>query len=193
MAGSWAKKIGMPQPAPKSRSKPDRKVAGKSDRKVAGKSERSGGGRPPWYVLLLRAVALLVALAALAAFFYYAFRLTLSPVEDNGQAGGNTDPGRSLRFYFEQPVRDALPQVGGNLILLAPLGVLLPMLSARLRGPVRLALVAALLSLAIETAQGLLVIGRAFDIDDVILNVLGVVLAYALVGRLLSRKIMGPA
>lgn len=148
--------------------------------------------RSPWYVLVLRALAVLAALAGLAVFFYYAFRLTLTPVEDNGQAGGNTDPGDSLRFYMDQPVKDALLQVGGNLMLLAPLGVLLPVASVRLRGPVRLLLVGLLLSLSIETVQGLLVMGRAFDIDDVILNALGVMLAYALAGRRVSRTLRGP-
>ncbi|MFI0349139.1 VanZ family protein [Actinomadura sp. 9N407] len=149
--------------------------------------------RAPWYVLALRALAVLAALAGLVVFFYYAFRLTLTPVEDNGQAGGNIDPGRSLRFYLDQPIKDALLQVGGNVILLAPLGILLPVASKRLRGPVRLALVGVLLSLAIETVQGMAVLGRAFDIDDVILNALGVLLAYALAGRRVSRALRGPA
>ena len=150
-----------------------------------------GGERPPWYVVALRVFAVLVALAVLGIFFYFAFRLTLTPVHDNGQAGGNTDPGRSLRFYLDEPTPDAVRQLGGNLILLAPLGVLLPVVAVSLRGPVRLALVAALLSLAIEGTQGLLVLGRAFDIDDVILNVTGVVLAYLLLGRRVSLTIRG--
>jgi glycopeptide antibiotics resistance protein len=148
-------------------------------------------GRTPWYMLALRALAVVTALVALAVFFYYAFRLTLTPVEDNGQAGGNTDPGDSLRFYLDQPLDKALLQVGGNLILLAPLGVLLPIASVRLRGPVRLLFVGALVSLAIETVQGLAVLGRAFDVDDVILNALGVLLAYAIAGRRASRALRG--
>jgi glycopeptide antibiotics resistance protein len=69
--------------------------------------------------------------------------------------------------------------------------VLLPVVSTRLRGPLRLALVGALLSLAIETVQGAVVLGRAFDVDDVILNTAGVVLAYLLVGRRVSRLVRG--
>jgi glycopeptide antibiotics resistance protein len=150
-----------------------------------------GRERPSWHVVVLRVLAVLLALAVLGVFFYYAFRLTLSPVEDNGQAGGNTDPGRSLRFYLDDPTPDALRQLGGNLMLLAPLGVLLPVVSVRLRGPVRLALLTAILSLIIEGTQGYLVLGRAFDIDDAILNVAGVVLAYLLAGRPLSLAIRG--
>jgi glycopeptide antibiotics resistance protein len=149
------------------------------------------GERVPWYIIALRAVVVVVALGFLGIFFYFAFRLTLTPVNDNGQAGGNTDPGRSLRFYMDRPTKEAFLQVGGNLALLAPLGVLLPLVWTSLRGPVRLALLTGLFSLAIETIQGALVVGRAFDIDDVILNVAGVVLAYLLLGRRLSRTLRG--
>jgi len=149
------------------------------------------GARGPWYVIALRAVAVMIALAVLGAFCYVAFRLTLTPVDDNGQAGGNTDPGHSLRFYMNQPIKEALLQIGGNLALLAPLGALLPVVFRRLRGPVRLALLTGAVSLAIEMVQGAFVIGRAFDVDDVILNVAGVVLAYLLLGRRLSKSIRG--
>ncbi|WP_030166148.1 VanZ family protein [Spirillospora albida] len=149
------------------------------------------GAPAPWYVIVFRAVAALAALALLGVFFYYAFRLTLTPVRDHGQAGGNTDPGRSLRFYLDRPPSEAVRQLGGNLALLAPLGVLLPLVTAGLRGPVRLILLTGLISLAIEAVQGLFVIGRAFDVDDVILNVTGVVLAYLLLGRYLSRRVHG--
>lgn len=149
------------------------------------------GERAPWYMVLLRAAAVVVALVALGVFWYYAFRLTLTPVRDNGQAGGNTDPGRSLRFYLDAPPGAALRQLGGNLLLLAPLGVLLPVVSVALRGPLRLLLVGALCSLAIEGVQGAFVIGRAFDVDDVILNAAGVVLAYLLVGRRVSLALRG--
>ncbi|REE95115.1 VanZ family protein [Thermomonospora umbrina] len=142
-------------------------------------------------VLVLRALGVLIALGVLGVFSYYAARLTLSPVEDNGQAGGNTDPGDSLRFYLDRPGPDALRQLGGNLALLAPLGVLLPVVFTRLRGPLRLALIGALLSLAIETVQGAVVLGRAFDVDDVILNTAGVVLAYLVAGRWISRLVRG--
>ncbi|WP_242886135.1 VanZ family protein [Actinomadura litoris] len=142
-------------------------------------------------MIALRVVAVTIALAFLGVFCYFAFRLTLTPVDDNGQAGGNTDPGDSLRFYLNRPSGDAALQIGGNLALLAPLGVLLPIVWVSLRGPIRLALVAGMCSLAIETVQGTVVMGRAFDVDDVILNVVGVVLAYLLLGRRLSKSIRG--
>lgn len=145
------------------------------------------GEKVPWYIVALRAVVVTIALGALGVFFYFAFKLTLTPVQDHGQAGGNTDPGRSLRFYLQRPTKDALLQIGGNLALLAPLGVLLPIVWTSLRGPIRLTLLAGVLSLVIETIQGTLVMGRAFDIDDVILNATGVVIAYLFLGRRLSK------
>lgn len=145
------------------------------------------GEKVPWYIVALRAVVVTIALGALGVFFYFAFKLTLTPVQDHGQAGGNTDPGRSLRFYLQRPTKDALLQIGGNLALLAPLGVLLPIVWTSLRGPIRLTLLAGVLSLVIETIQGTLVMGRAFDVDDVILNATGVVIAYLFLGRRLSK------
>ncbi|MFI0372522.1 VanZ family protein [Actinomadura sp. 1N219] len=146
----------------------------------------------PWYVVALRVVVVAAALGGLGVFFYFAFKLTLTPVRDRGQAGGNTDPGRSLRFYLDRPTKDAAFQMGGNLMLLMPLGVLLPLVWTTLRGPVRLVLLTAVLSLAIETVQGAFVIGRAFDVDDVILNVIGVLIGYLLLGRRLSKTLRGP-
>ncbi|WP_433462602.1 VanZ family protein [Spirillospora sp. CA-128828] len=136
-------------------------------------------------------IVVTIALGCLGIFFYFAFRLTLTPVHDNGQAGGNTDPGRSVRFYLDRPTKEALPQIGGNLVLLAPMGVLLPIIWTTLRGPIRLALVTGMFSLTIETIQGAFVVGRAFDVDDVILNVIGAVIAYLFLGRRLSRTFRG--
>ncbi|MFD0904786.1 VanZ family protein [Actinomadura sediminis] len=149
------------------------------------------GERVPWYVLALRAVVVVTALGLLGAFCYVAFRLTLTPVRDEGQAGANFRPGDSLRFYLDRPTGEALFQLGGNLALFAPLGVLLPLVAKRLRGPVRLAVLTGMFSLAVELVQGAFVVGRAFDIDDVLLNVAGAVLAYLIVGRRLSRSLRG--
>ena len=82
-------------------------------------------------------------------------------------------------------------QIGGNLALLAPLGVLLPLMSIRLRGLVRLTVITALVSLVIETTQGTLIAGRAFDVDDIILNTAGAALAYLVLGRRISLLIRG--
>jgi glycopeptide antibiotics resistance protein len=141
----------------------------------------------------LRVLAIVIALGIGIVFSYWAAMITLTPIEDHGQAVGNTDAGHSLRFYLDQPsIKEAVTQLGGNLMLFAPLGILLPVVFSRLRGPLRLAIVCGLISFMVEVTQGFAVQGRAFDIDDVILNTIGVVLAYLLVGRKLANLIRGP-
>ncbi|MCO6008947.1 VanZ family protein [Actinoallomurus purpureus] len=138
---------------------------------------------------LIRWLWILVALAAAVVFAVVLARLTLRPVPGaGGQVHDNPHPGATLRFYLDRPsVKEALLEIGGNLALLMPLGVLLPVLFARLRGLVRLTLAAAVISLGIEAVQGFGITGRSFDVDDVILNTAGAAIAYLLVGRRLAR------
>lgn len=128
----------------------------------------------------------------LGVFSYWAARITFTPVHDHGQAAGNTEIGHSLRFYLDQPsVKEAIQQIGGNLALLAPLGILLPTVFPALRPLPRISAASALVSLVIEIAQGTLIAGHAFDIDDVILNVIGVLAAYLLAGRMIATLVRG--
>jgi len=80
----------------------------------------------------------------------------------------------------------ALRQIGGNVGLLLPLGLIGPVLMPSLRWVSRLALVALCVSVAIEVVQlaGTLTgfIERSVDVDDVLLNVAG-----ALIGWLMWR------
>jgi hypothetical protein len=142
---------------------------------------------------LLRALVILCGLAALGVFAYWAYLFTLRPVSDpNGWAVGNTEPGHTLKFYLDRPsIKEAAIAIGGNLALLAPLGILLPVVFKRLRGLIRLTLLVALISLGIETVQGSLISGRTFDVDDIILNTIGAALAYLLVGRWGARLVHG--
>ena len=73
------------------------------------------------------------------------------------------------------------------------MGVLLPIVFPRLRSLPGIAVTGALVSLMVETAQGALVPGRAFDIDDILLNVIGVAAAYLLVGRKIATLVRGRA
>ena len=64
----------------------------------------------------------------------------------------------------------------GNIVLFFPLGIMLPLISERLRTLKRVLVIALVLSLTIEATQfALRFVGnpRATDIDDVILNTLG--------------------
>lgn len=80
----------------------------------------------------------------------------------------------------------------GNVALFLPLGVLLPLVSNRLRLLKRVLVVALCLSLSIEAIQFVLrFLGnpRAVDIDDVILNTMGGCLGFAVYKLFIARDI----
>ncbi|WP_018528895.1 MULTISPECIES: VanZ family protein [unclassified Streptomyces] len=132
----------------------------------------------------------LVAFLALVAFSAVLARLTLTPSpSSNGIAGSNLRPGASLRQYADSyTFLAACKQIGGNLLLGAPFGLLLPVLVARRMRMVRVLLLTAVVMVLVELAQGALVEGRAFDVDDVILNTAGALIAYVLVGRRIGHR-----
>ncbi|MFZ3573001.1 VanZ family protein [Streptomyces sp. BH097] len=132
-----------------------------------------------------------VGFVCMVAFAVALARATLVPSPGSESlTHTNLHPGRSIGLYFDQPDwRDTIKQVGGNVLLGVPFGVLLPVLFPRTRGFVRVVLMTALVMLTVEIAQGLLVAGRAFDIDDVILNAGGAFLGYLVAGRRLGRAL----
>ncbi|KUO18192.1 VanZ family protein [Streptomyces dysideae] len=140
---------------------------------------------------LVRLLAMLFAFAFMVAFAVVLARLTLQPSPaSEALTHSNLHPGRSLRAYLDQPeLRDAFRQIGGNVLLGIPFGILVPVLAPRARGIVRVLLLTATVMLLVEFAQGALVTGRAFDIDDVILNTTGALIGYLLLGRRLSRAV----
>ncbi|WP_245687405.1 VanZ family protein [Streptacidiphilus griseoplanus] len=151
-------------------------------------------GRPSPLAALLRALVMLVAFVGMVAFAAVLARLTLTPSPASvAISHSNLHPGASLRLYLHQPsVRDAVKQIGGNIALGVPFGVLLPVLVPRARGLLRVLLATALVMLLVELVQGTVVEGRSFDIDDVILNTTGSLLGYLLLGRRVSRAVHPP-
>ncbi|GGU48966.1 VanZ family protein [Streptomyces lavendofoliae] len=154
---------------------------------LRGKGVRDGRGAPRWG----RAAAMLLAFAAMVAFAVVLGKLTLEPsAASEPMTHTNLRPGDSIRDYLAQPAfRDTLKQLGGNVLLGVPFGVLLPVLVPRARGLVRVAVVTALVMLLVELVQGALITGRAFDVDDVLLNTSGALLGYLLLGRRLGRAV----
>ncbi|MFC5801707.1 VanZ family protein [Streptomyces formicae] len=140
---------------------------------------------------VLRAAAMLLAFIATAAFSVVLARLTLEPsAASEPLTHSNLRPGDSIRDYLAQPAfRDTVKQLGGNLLLGVPFGVLLPVLLPRTRGLLRVVLVTGVVMTLVELVQGSLVTGRAFDIDDVILNTTGALLGYLVLGRRLGRAV----
>ncbi|MFD5626672.1 VanZ family protein [Streptomyces sp. NPDC127072] len=143
--------------------------------------------------LPVRLLVILLALGAMVAFAAVLARLTLEPSPaSESLIHTNLHPGRSLRAYLDQPeLRDAFKQIGGNIVLGLPFGLLLPVLAPRTRGVLRVVLLTAAVMLLVELLQGTFITGRAFDIDDVILNTSGALLGYLLLGRRISRAVHG--
>lgn len=141
--------------------------------------------------LPLRLLATLCAFVFMVAFAVVLARLTLNPSPaSEALTHTNLHPGRSLKAYLDQPaLRDAVKQVGGNILLGVPFGVLVPVVAPRTRRLLKVLLLTAVVMLLVEFAQGALVTGRAFDIDDVILNTSGALIGYLLLGRRMSRAV----
>ncbi|MEU1090260.1 VanZ family protein [Streptomyces sp. NPDC005576] len=142
-----------------------------------------------WAHTLLRAGILVVAFVGLVAFSVVLAKVTLTPSPASaGIAHSNMTPGRSLRQYAEDyTFLAACKQAGGNILLGAPFGVLIPVLVPRRLRMLRMILLTIVVMVVVELTQGAVVEGRAFDIDDVILNTTGALLGYLFVGRRISH------
>jgi glycopeptide antibiotics resistance protein len=134
----------------------------------------------------------LVATLVLAVWLAGALMLTLqSAYPLPGQVvHGNLIPFHTLVIYLDNLgswfwIRNAL----GNLGLLLPLGLLGPIAIPALDRWWRIALLALFVSTAIELTQ-LLVPDRSADIDDVMVNVAGALLGYAVLN--VARHVLAP-
>ncbi|WP_240982529.1 VanZ family protein [Streptomyces sp. S3(2020)] len=163
----------------------------KTARTKTARAETAPKQRRSPLAFMRRLVGMVAAFAFMVAFAVVLARLTLEPSPaSEALTHTNLHPGRSLRAYLDQPeLRDAAKQVGGNLLLGVPFGVLVPVLAPRTRGVLRVLLLTAVVMLLVEFAQGAMITGRAFDIDDVILNTTGALIGYVLLGRRLSRAV----
>lgn len=149
-----------------------------------------GPRRAPWVRATVRALMLMVAFVAMVAFSIVLAQVTLTPSPASADLiHANLTPGDSLRSYAEDyTFLAALKQAGGNLLLGFPFGLLLPVLVARRMRLLRVVGLTAVVMVLVELAQGSVVEGRAFDIDDVILNTGGALIAYLLIGRRIGHR-----
>ncbi|MFD9488025.1 VanZ family protein [Streptomyces sp. NPDC059991] len=140
-------------------------------------------------VMAVRILIMVVAIASLVAFSVVLAEVTLTPSPASRDiAGSNLRPGHSLRQYADEyTFLEACRQVGGNLLLGAPFGLILPVLVRRRLRAVRVLLYTVVVMVFIELVQGALVEGRAFDVDDVLLNTSGALLGYLVLGRRMGR------
>ncbi|MDJ0382934.1 VanZ family protein [Streptomyces sp. G-G2] len=120
---------------------------------------------------------------------------TLRPLDVPWAASANLTPFAGIRADLAYGPLEAARRIGSSLILLAPIGVLLPLVGGRLSASP----LAAWSSLARTVAAGALVSvsigmlqtavpGRVVDVDSVLLNAVGVALAHlAVVPALRAR------
>ena len=121
--------------------------------------------------------------------------ITLRPVDVPWVSPTNLHPFHGIRADLELGLWQATLHIGGSVLLLAPLGVLLPLAGGRLwvtpLGSLVCTVVpAALLSLGIELVQTT-VPGQVVDVDALLLNTLGVALTHVAVvpaGRARLRR-----
>ncbi|MFC8825566.1 VanZ family protein [Streptomyces sp. NPDC057137] len=167
------------------------RTGGRSGARTVEGSGRAGSTwSTSWGGAVLRVVILAVALLLLVGFAAVLAELTLTPSPASAQiAGANLRPGHSLRQYAEDyTFLAACKQVGGNVLMGAPFGLLLPVLVPRRFRMLRVVALTVVMMTVVELAQGAIVEGRAFDVDDVIMNTTGAFLAYLLLGRRLSHR-----
>jgi glycopeptide antibiotics resistance protein len=104
-----------------------------------------------------------------------------------GANGINVVPFRDLAMVVRSSPQTMIVQVGGNLLVFAALGALLPVRSPRFAGLAAVAAVAATASICVETLQYVLRLGRVSSIDDVLLNTTGALLAAMVTRRWWDR------
>ncbi|HKS46238.1 MAG TPA: VanZ family protein [Amycolatopsis sp.] len=106
------------------------------------------------------------------------FAVTMMPIVSGHTSSLHLMPGSDILTEFHGD--GSLWQIAGNLVLLAPLGVLVPLRVPPLRSVRRMMVTAFVVSIAIETTQYLLHVGRVTSTDDILLNTLGVAAAATL-------------
>lgn len=102
-------------------------------------------------------------------------------------ADGNYVPFKTIVPYLRgQPTWIvAIYNIGGNIVSFIPLGFFVPVFYRRPPMLKQVLIFAFLLSLALEVMQAFLRVG-VFDIDDIILNVLGAVVGYGVFVSIVS-------
>lgn len=110
--------------------------------------------------------------------------LTLRPLSVPWVAAANLRPFATIRVELAHGLWTAVLHLGPSLLLLAPLGVLLPVATGRLTGSwlgsfAHTVFTGGVVSLGIEVLQTN-VPGRTLDVDSLLLNTAGVALAHLL-------------
>ncbi|WP_405112052.1 VanZ family protein [Paenibacillus sp. FSL K6-1217] len=130
-----------------------------------------------------RFLAWLLLIAYSGMLLYWMFIGFGRTVQLDGPLRYNLEPLRTVRLYFDMTnglsYASRLVNLLGNVAVFAPFGILLPLVVTGYRSLIRLTLLSALGIMVLELLQMLLHVG-SLDIDDLLLNLLGVWTGYAL-------------
>ncbi|MEK5032678.1 VanZ family protein [Paenibacillus sp. FSL R7-0302] len=130
-----------------------------------------------------RFLAWLLLIAYSGMLLYWMFIGFGRTVQLDGPLRYNLEPLRTVRLYFDMTnglsYANRLVNLLGNVAVFAPFGILLPLVVTGYRSFIRLTLLSALGIMVLELLQMLLHVG-SLDIDDLLLNLLGVWTGYAL-------------
>ncbi|MFG1697800.1 VanZ family protein [Nonomuraea sp. NPDC049309] len=108
-----------------------------------------------------------------------------------GADGVSLVPFSDLADLIAAPWDQVLVQVGGNLLVFAALGALLPVRSRAMCSTAKVAALAAGFSVIVETLQYVLRLGRFSSVDDVILNAAGAAIFSLVTRRWWADRIPG--
>ena len=146
---------------------------------------RTRGGRAARW--MLRSLALLL----LSLCTLEILRMTLTPSPDSVHISHlNLRPFASIRLYLRYgTLQQQILQIGGGLAIGAVLGFLLPQITPRLRGLIRVEFVTTVFIVFVELAQHFVLVRRPLDVDDLILAAVGAAIGYVPLGRMFGMRL----
>lgn len=112
-------------------------------------------------------------------FFKYGFSMSLVLLQETDRlVMSNFIPLKTIIHYCRTSSIDlTIREVLGNIIAFTPMGFLLPFLFNRIKGVVKISIISFIISLFFEVIQLITNLG-SFDVDDMILNVLGAIIGF---------------
>jgi glycopeptide antibiotics resistance protein len=156
-------------------------------RAISNTRKRRRKGKQPAVRQLLppgrRILAWLLLIVYSAMLVYWMFLGFGRTVQLDGPLRYNLEPLRTVRLYIDMSngvsYSGRIVNLLGNVAVFVPFGILLPLVTSGGRSLLRLTLVSVPSILVLELLQMLLRVG-SLDIDDLLLNLLGVWAGYAL-------------
>jgi glycopeptide antibiotics resistance protein len=144
-----------------------------------------------WYSLFFW--YLIFAVSILFFPFPYQKEIIVDSIKDNFQKNQLIPFHSIYTLWTTQPKSIFLIQVVGNIILTTPLGFLLPIINKNSRNIKTACTLAILIPITIELSQYLISLALGFtyritDIDDIILNFMGVMIGF-IIWRLLKNQV----